>query len=283
MPTSRRCLRFADLHAGPGAYHLTRSDARALRGSGGAHVHDFAEVFWVQAGRLGHLTSGGRRVLQAGEVAFVRPEHAHGLSPMGGDLWFMNLAVSSETLGAVGERYYRGAGNWPWHADLAEPCVLDAGSSGVEELTRIAADLAGRRPSLLATESAVMSMLLTVAPPTGPTAPPACPTWLAEAIERFRRPEHLAEGREGFLDLAGRSAEHVGRVVRRVFCRPLSHVLRDVQLDAAERLLTMTDRAITQIALDCGFGNLGYFYRCFAQRFDLPPGRYRQARRRAPA
>lgn len=195
----------------------------------------------------------------------------------------MNLAISSETLQAVGERYYRGAGNWPWHADLPEPRVLEVGEAGVEALTRIASDLTARPASLLSTESALLSILLTVAPPTGPTAPRDCPSWLADAIERFRRPEQLAGGRERFMDLAGRCDEHVARVVRRVLGRPVSHMLRDIQLDAAERLLAITDRPITQIALDCGFGSLGYFYRCFVRRFGLPPGQYRRSRRLAPA
>ena len=37
----------------------------------------------------------------------------------------------------------------------------------------------------------------------------------------------------------------------------------------------MTDRKILDIALECGLGNLGYFYRLFAKQYGLTPRQYR--------
>jgi AraC family cel operon transcriptional repressor len=134
----------------------------------------------------------------------------------------------------------------------------------------------------LARDRFLLSLLDDVAPPTGPAESHDRPAWLTDALARFRQPEHISRGRDGFIDLTGRSPEHVGRVVRRLFGRPLSAVLRDAQLDVATRLLTLTNRDIVDVAMDCGFGSLGYFYRCFRSRFGTSPRRYRLAHRRQP-
>jgi AraC family cel operon transcriptional repressor len=44
---------------------------------------------------------------------------------------------------------------------------------------------------------------------------------------------------------------------------------------AANRLLT-TEDAILDIALDCGFQNLGHFYRLFHSKYGFSPFAYRQ-------
>ena len=44
-------------------------------------------------------------------------------------------------------------------------------------------------------------------------------------------------------------------------------------------MLIGTDRPIIEIALDCGFNNVTYFYRLFKRKYDLSPAFYRKVRK----
>jgi AraC family cel operon transcriptional repressor len=47
------------------------------------------------------------------------------------------------------------------------------------------------------------------------------------------------------------------------------------KLGRAARQWRMTDRPILDVAMDCGLGNLAYFYRLFQRRYGLTPRHYR--------
>jgi AraC-like DNA-binding protein len=51
--------------------------------------------------------------------------------------------------------------------------------------------------------------------------------------------------------------------------------VNEARLQHAARELRLSDRPIAEIALDCGYDNLGYFYRRFKARFGRPPRQYR--------
>jgi AraC family cel operon transcriptional repressor len=107
----------------------------------------------------------------------------------------------------------------------------------------------------------------------GPVA--ALPGWLRHAVGEFGRPAQLAGGTRAFARLAGRSPEHVNRVVRRVLGKTTTDLVNDIRLEYAARQLRMTDQKIAEVALDCGLGNLGHFYDLFHKRFKLTPRQYR--------
>lgn len=52
--------------------------------------------------------------------------------------------------------------------------------------------------------------------------------------------------------------------------------LNSVRLNTAANLLHNSDKAITDIALECGFDNLSYFIRIFKKKFIVTPLKYRQ-------
>jgi AraC family cel operon transcriptional repressor len=101
------------------------------------------------------------------------------------------------------------------------------------------------------------------------------PAWLQEAVAQLQRPERIAGGAGALADLAGRSAEHISRTVRARTGMTTTQFILGLKLERAARQLRMTDRAILEVALDCGLGNLAYFYRVFKRRYGLTPRHYR--------
>lgn len=59
----------------------------------------------------------------------------------------------------------------------------------------------------------------------------------------------------------------------------LRDFLREKQLTYAEQLLRTTPLHIEEIALRCGFGTIGTFYRWFNTRHGMPPGAFREIKK----
>jgi AraC-like DNA-binding protein len=80
---------------------------------------------------------------------------------------------------------------------------------------------------------------------------------------------------------AGLSAFHFLRVFSSVVgVTPHQYLVRS-RLRRAARLLIETERPITDIAYDVGFGDLSNFVRTFHRAAGVPPGRFRQAEQAA--
>ncbi len=65
---------------------------------------------------------------------------------------------------------------------------------------------------------------------------------------------------------------------RRTFGSSPSRYLMDLRLRRTQNLLLTTDRRISDIAAECGFGDPLYFSRAFRKRYHLSPRKFRQKR-----
>jgi AraC family cel operon transcriptional repressor len=152
--------------------------------------------------------------------------------------------------------------------------ALEVDAGGIERLSRLADYLATGRQGQLELEAFLLSLLSLVRRAV-PPSPAAVPAWLSRAMDRFARGAELSGGPAELAQLAGRSSEHVNRTMRRLFGRTTTEYIHEVRLNRAGRLLRLTAQPIAEIALDCGYDNLGYFYRRFGERFGLTPRAYR--------
>ena len=110
------------------------------------------------------------------------------------------------------------------------------------------------------------------------------PPWLRRACRTFAdNPCYVAEGLPRLTALSGVTYAHLARSLKAVRGRTPTQYINDLRLARAALLLTTTPLTIIEIAGECGFGQLSYFYRQFQHRFGLPPSAYRQAARRSVA
>ncbi|NWK54763.1 AraC family transcriptional regulator [Verrucomicrobiaceae bacterium N1E253] len=100
-------------------------------------------------------------------------------------------------------------------------------------------------------------------------------TGLAKVIETIHRnysedlkPAELAK-------LAKLSQTQLERRMRKVFKLTTSQFIRKTRIEAAARMLVNTDKAIIDIALDCGYGDQSAFTRQYKATVGMAPGVYR--------
>jgi len=259
-------------YVSPGqAFHVgRRAGSASFRGT--LHTHDFPEVFWIERGRLTHLVNGKRRLLAEGDVVFVRADDVHTFRPVGDEPFTqVNIALPAETLGFLEQRYFDGD-DWAW-ASGGLPTMYRLDRVRLARLMELAGLLAAGPSTRLALERFLLELLHDlVEPPVASAFPP----WLGDALLRFADdPDALARGVPGLAALAGRSREHVNRVIRNSTGGTATALINELRLTRAARELRMTDLPIARIAGDCGIGNLSHFYRLFNARFGVTPRRYR--------
>ena len=71
------------------------------------------------------------------------------------------------------------------------------------------------------------------------------------------------------------SPQYLSKIFKQVFDIGFSDYLNDIRLRNAAKQLVQSDKPITQICFECGYGNLSHFLRSFKGKFNLTPREYR--------
>ena len=73
------------------------------------------------------------------------------------------------------------------------------------------------------------------------------------------------------------SKDYFARLFRETTGMPISALLQQIRIDEACKQLVGTDTKIDDIAIDCGFNDIQYFYRIFKKVTGMTPRQYRLA------
>jgi AraC-like DNA-binding protein len=113
----------------------------------------------------------------------------------------------------------------------------------------------------------------TTAEPQGNTL---LPTWLERG--RLYMDIHYSEGItvEQVADWLGVSRSHFSKTFRKHFDTSPAHFLQSLRMKEAQRRLTETSYAVTEIALSLGYGDLFAFTRAFTLFYGKSPKHYRE-------
>jgi AraC family cel operon transcriptional repressor len=243
------------------------------------HDHDFPEVFWISEGTVEHTINGQQATMTRGELVFVRaPDRHHflGSQPKGGVI--SNLAVRADVAAHLRTRYFPDATH-AWWTTAGIPSTIRLTAGELHALDQAAREIgATPNPDLLATERFLLNLFHLLRRRETHVQLEAEPAWLAEARGALADPRHLAAGVHKLAQLAGCSAEHLARTVRRVHGMTPTDLVNRQRLDWAAGELMFSTTSITDIAAAAGFESLSHFYHLFRARHGVPP---RQFRRRA--
>ena len=80
---------------------------------------------------------------------------------------------------------------------------------------------------------------------------------------------------EQLARLTNLSTSTFKREFKKIYDDTPANYLKNIRLDRAAELLTISDERITNISFNCGFSNLAHFSKCFHQKFNISPTTYR--------
>lgn len=190
-----------------------------------------------------------------------------------------NCALAAGVVTGFLERH-AGAGvpGGAWRAGSPPALVrLDARRRG--ELTDWAHGLVAGERSRLDAEYFLCGLFRLLGAGQAMVPPDPLPEWLREALPEARDPGNLRDGVGRLVALCGRSHEHVSRVFRERLGKSPGEWVTGERVRLACRLLETTDMPVTDVAYECGWGNLSHFHRVFKQAMGTTPRGYRQRTR----
>lgn len=257
-------------------YHVASVDLSAGQSDkpGRSHSHDFHELFWVEEGKGWHCINGERRELRFGDLVLIRAPDVHTFSvAKGGTLRIFNVAFHCRTWSYLRLRYFQ---DWPDPFSLLDVGAREYFVEGADsaDLRRAGREIAVGHRSRAAIERFLLNLFSRLSSNTL-FETKVIPDWLKDACRGICEPPVFTEGAPAFARLAGRSPEHVAREVRRLLNKTPTDIVNEARLAYAASRLCGSDDKIVNVALDCGFENLGHFYRLFGAKFGVSPRHYR--------
>lgn len=232
------------------------------------HDHDFHEVCWVESGVILHTIGSHTEALQPGDVRFIHAGTAHSLGADQPSI-LVNLTFPPATL----DQLSAFAGDMPFAAGSAPGCRLapDARVALAQWTERLSNPRLNRLQVGAFLLWLVGEMQLVQQP-----IDQVADAWLEQALASFNHPGQLATGVNGLAHLAGRSAGHLARAVRKRYgCTTIQMVNRRRLAWLADELRNGVEE-FPELAAACGLPNLGNCYRLFRAAYGCPPGEYRR-------
>ncbi len=244
---------------------------------GELHRHDFCEVFMTLYPGIIHCINGKREVLPAHTVMLVRPEDTHSFEaprniPDNQTIMF-NITFPIELIADMRTRIFADDPNF-WSGKAPYPNSFMPTDEEAERLLNDAKKLMYSKWTRFNAERFLFNLLY-LPESRKFSCDTVIPTWLQHACVKINEPHNLRKGLDKFYELCGRSREHISRELKR--CTGMSPVelLAKYRTEYAARMLAITSMELHEIASECGFQNLSYFFATFKKYYGTTPRKYR--------
>ncbi len=107
------------------------------------------------------------------------------------------------------------------------------------------------------------------------------PVWLVRAREKMQYEENFIAGLERFIELSGRTQEHLTRCMSKYYDETPTAYINQLRVKKAAGMLLTSRKDVWEIMYDCGFSGHSYFLKCFRKSFGMSPRQYIKINQRA--
>ncbi len=234
------------------------------------HAHDFYEFYIIEEGRLRHQLNGREVSLEKGAFQMIRPLDIHafeGLSDRESVL--LNVAFSPAVYDRLAAAFDVGLIERP------VPVYLTSGYLARlrERVKWIERGTLSPYPFLAAL---FIEYVIGARHAREEAETDVVPSWLKTSMNAMESPDNLRGGLQRFVELSGKSQEHLTRSLKRLLGITPSAWINAHRLEWAHRIIRETDRTILDIGFEVGFRSESYFYRLYKAYFGTTPRRERR-------
>ena len=238
-----------------------------------AHGHDFPEFFWVVSGKGTHLINGEELLLSPGNLIFMRPGDWHGVSTDSEEQFeLVNIAFPVYVLNELRERYIDISK--VWSEDHTTPQMYSLNKVQSQWLEAAASNLLNFRDNRIELDRLLINLVCEIRQ-TENDVFSSCPAWLAKSCRALQNPKYYNKGSKVIAKIAGRTPEHTARTLMKYTGLTPSEVLNRFRMEYAAAQLCTTEKSISEIAEECGFSSLSYFFFRFREKYSISPRQYR--------
>lgn len=102
---------------------------------------------------------------------------------------------------------------------------------------------------------------------------------IGAALQYMQDNLHEDLSRDDVANVACLSPSHFSRIVKQTFGHSFTDLLARMRVEKARELLTLTERSLIQVCLECGFSDQSYFTKVFQKYTGRTPGEYKRSHR----
>lgn len=247
-----------------------RSNSRGKAWS--EHSHEFYEVFWIEEGYCLHRLNGVETLLGKGDIVFLNPGDKHsGDAVKANTLVHINLSLEKNTLERIRDLYSIKAEHWPWSFRNNRRFTLSPKQILILKNLRETIDCRSEMDHDLF----VLQLLKFLKEPLENNLV-SLPNWLQQSLRTFHNKRQYSLGVSGLAETSGYSREYISRIIKTHLNKSATELLSDLRFEGVLNLLRHTDHSILDIADEYDFKSTAYFYKCFKDRYDKTPRKYRE-------
>lgn len=239
------------------------------------HSHDYAEMLWIEKGTGFHHVNGQQVRLNPGDMVMIRPQDRHTFSSVGEGIILVNIAFPVETLDFLHRRYFERSTLYFWSTGML-PFQMRLSKDAVKRISSRAEEAMNFGRSNLQLDSLLLFIFRQITANEKVEDSSEIPIWLFNAIQKYNSPELFVKGISGFVSLCNRNVDYVNRVVKLHFYKSLTDLVNEFRMQYAATQLVITSMPIKEICTNCGFRNLGHFYKTFRLIYNQTPYEYRR-------
>ncbi len=245
------------------------------------HTHEFGELILLLSGSIVHLVNGERQLLEANDVAFVRPSDRHGFLPpeKGGHCELLLLSFCLEFFYTLSQ-YLENDEFLHRYTESVLPAVCRLPENQMNDLSLQLLNLNAQNiaPSLrkIRFKMLLLQLFTRCFLDSERATNPAAPEWLNMLCSRMRQPENFIPGLKRMQKLSGYTPEYLCKTFRKYLGQSPTEFINELRINHAARLLADSDLGISEIAFELKFQSLSRFYHLFKRQYACTPVEYRK-------
>lgn len=227
------------------------------------------EIIFVEKGTLTIRENNEIFSVNAGESLLLWPRRLHvGIGQFPADLKFywLHFEVTSGENVSLPEALL----SIPQHTRVSEPqYIISLFRQFLREQENIHRSMALELILLL-----ILQQVSAAAGEQPADSPGNALAWRAQQIIRTRF--HLPLSASTLAQELHCNADYLGRIYRHIFRLTLTEALHRQRVRAAEKLLISDSLSLTEVAMKCGFNDVGYFRKIFRKHTSLTPAAWKR-------
>lgn len=248
------------------------------------HTHNFYEFFIVTNGSAYHLINDSVRIINKGDLIFIRPQDTHCYDfYYSEDFRIINIGFSKKIFQNI-QMFINNNQKmnpliedpFPHSIQLYEPDLYDV-SKEFNKIGLIMNSSDAKHATYHA--QSYLSLLFVdyfFSYAKKDNHRKDLPQWLEEVLLEMQKVENLQEGFTKMISLASCSKNHLCRVLKSKCNLTPTQYINEQRLNYSVYLLTQTTYEILEISELCGFNNLSHFYHLFKLKFLCSPAKFRK-------
>lgn len=239
------------------------------------HSHNYAELLWVENGSGYHHINGSKMKLEEGDLIMIRPDDCHTFIPGNNGLTIINIAFTVDTLDHFQSRYFPNSAIYFW-SKASFPYHLKISKHIQKRISSRAEEAIKYSRSNIQLDSLLLFIFRQLTANEKVDDMSDIPLWLFSAIQQYNNPEMFQMGIGSFVELCNRNISYINRTIQLHLGKTLTELLNESKMQYATTQLSLTDMPIKEICDNCGFRNIGHFYKVFKSLYRQTPLEYRR-------